>query len=112
MGAENLRGIVLMLISMALFAVEDMFLKWAAMRVPAGEVLFVNGLASSLIFSALALREGQSLFGPGLWHPAVIARNVGEMLGSITYIIALTLAFPHGLVGTYARRRNAQRPPT
>ena len=41
MGAENLRGIVLMLISMALFAVEDMFLKWVAMRIPAGEVLFV-----------------------------------------------------------------------
>jgi len=92
MGAENLRGIVLMLISMALFAVEDMFLKWVAMRIPAGEVLFVAGLASTLIFSTLALREGQSLFGRGLWHPAVIARNLGEMLGSITYIIALTLA--------------------
>ena len=56
MGAENLRGIVLMLISMALFAVEDMFLKWVAMRIPAGEVLFVGGLSSTLIFSTIALR--------------------------------------------------------
>ena len=36
MPADNLRGILLMLVSMALFGIEDMFLKLATAHLPSG----------------------------------------------------------------------------
>ena len=89
MGADNLRGVALMLGAMALFALEDMFLKWAALGLPTGELVFVAGIFGMPFFAVLARREGGRLFGPGLRHPAVIARNLGEMVGSLGYITAL-----------------------
>ena len=36
---ENLRGIMLMVASMAGFAIEDMFIKFAAAGMPTGQIL-------------------------------------------------------------------------
>jgi hypothetical protein len=44
LAADNLRGIFLMLVSMALFAVEDMFLKLASAGLPTGQIIFVAGV--------------------------------------------------------------------
>lgn len=89
MASENLRGIALMLAAMALFAAEDLFLKWAAADLPIGEIVFISGAFGMVVFAAMARRQGQVLLGPALWHPAVIARNFGEMLGTWGYITAL-----------------------
>jgi hypothetical protein len=37
----NVRGSLLMVLSMALLAVEDMFLKWLTVALPIGEILLV-----------------------------------------------------------------------
>lgn len=92
MASDNLRGLALMLAAMALFAVEDMFLKWAAARLPAGEILLVSGAAGGMIFAALARREGQRFWSAGLWRRPVVLRNLGEMAGSLAYITALATA--------------------
>ena len=42
--SDNLRGIGLMAGSMALFAFEDMFLKFAAADLPTGEILLITCL--------------------------------------------------------------------
>ena len=87
--AENLRGIGLMAGSMALFAFEDMFLKFAAQNLPTGEILLVTCLFSWAFFSALARAEGRRTFSRAALHPWVLARNAGEMVGTYAYITAL-----------------------
>lgn len=87
--ADNLRGILLMLASMALFAMEDMFLKWATVDLPLGQVIFVSGFFGALIFALLARAEGQRILTRDGFHPAVTLRNLGETVGSLGYIIAL-----------------------
>lgn len=88
-GAQNLRGIALMTVSMALFAFEDMFLKLAAVSLPPGQIVFLSGTLGALVFAVLARLNGERVITRGLWHPAVVARNIGEMVGSLGYIIAL-----------------------
>lgn len=89
MAADNLRGILLMVVSMALFGLEDMFLKWAAADLPIGEVIFISGIFGMPVFALMARRNGQRVFVRAALHPAVIARNLGEMIGTFAYITAL-----------------------
>lgn len=85
----NLRGILLMVASMALFAVEDMFLKLAAASLPVGQIIFVSGVFAIPVFWALARREGRSIFSPAALRPALLLRNLGEVVGSLGYVAAL-----------------------
>ena len=89
--ADNLRGIGLMTASMALFGLEDMFLKFAARDIPTGEILLVTCLFSWAFFAALARFEGKRTFTRDALHPWVMARNAGEMVGTLAYITALSL---------------------
>lgn len=89
MHSQNLRGILLMVVSMAFFAVEDMFIKFAAAGLQAGQIIFISGVFGAPIFGALARVRGQSVFVRGAWHPAVLVRGAGEMIGSLAYVAAL-----------------------
>lgn len=88
---ENLRGIVLMTASMAGFAIEDMFIKWAAADVPTGQILLLLSVFGTPFFAVLARRQGASLWSKGALHPAVMWRNGGEMLGTAGFVTALAL---------------------
>lgn len=90
MESQNLRGILLMLASMALFAIEDMFLKWAAAGLPIGQIVFVSGAFGLPVFVLMAWHQGQRVLTRNILHPAVIARNIGEMLGTFAYLTALS----------------------
>lgn len=92
MGSDNIRGLALMVAAMALFAVEDMFLKMAARGLPTGEVVFAAGFFGMLIFAWMARRSGQGFWSGGLWQRSVVGRNLGEMIGTIGYITALAAA--------------------
>ena len=89
--AGNLRGIALMLVAMALFAVEDMFLKWAATDLPVGMVIFVAGAFGAPVFAVLARIEGRRVMTSAALHPAVLARNAGEVIATLAYVSALAL---------------------
>lgn len=88
---ENLRGIVLMVASMAGFALEDMFIKWAAADVPTGQILLLLSVFGTPVFAGLARRQGASIWDRKALHPAVIWRNSGEMLGTAGFVTALAL---------------------
>ena len=89
MHSHNLRGILLMVTSMAFFAVEDMFIKFAAYGMPSGQIIAISGLFGVPIFAALAWRRGESVLVKGALHPAVLIRGAGEMVGSLAYVAAL-----------------------
>lgn len=94
---DNLKGAVLMVAAMALFAIEDMFIKLAAANLPAGQIVFILGACGAPLFFLLARARGEAIFSKDALHPAVLARNLGEMVGTLGFIIALA-ALPLALV--------------
>lgn len=78
-----------MVAAMAGFAMEDMFVKRLAQHMPVGEVLMLLGLGGTVIFAALALRNGDRLVSRDLLAPAVIGRNVGELIGTLAFVCAI-----------------------
>jgi len=87
----NLRGIGLMVAAMALFALEDMFIKLLAGSLPVGQVLMVLGLGGAVVFAVLARMQGQPILPRALLHPAVMLRNLGELVGTVGFVTALAL---------------------
>ena len=87
--ADNLRGIGLMAGSMALFAFEDMFLKFSTQGLPTGQILLITCLFAWAFFSTLARSEGRRTVTAAALHPWVLVRNAGEMVGTYAYITAL-----------------------
>lgn len=88
---ENLRGIVLMVASMAGFAIEDMFVKWAASAVPTGQILLLLSAFGTTVFTLLSWRQGVKFWDHSALNPAVLWRNGGEMIGSAAFVTALAL---------------------
>jgi drug/metabolite transporter (DMT)-like permease len=95
--SENVTGILLMLAAMALFAVEDLFLKWAASGLPLGQIILVSGALGAPVFMVMAWRKGQGIFVKDALHPAVIVRNTGEIIGTASFVAALAVV-PLGTV--------------
>ncbi len=54
----NQRGILLMTLGMAGFAVEDAFIKGATADLPSAQVLLTLGLGGGVVFSVAAWRRG------------------------------------------------------
>jgi drug/metabolite transporter (DMT)-like permease len=94
---DNMTGILLMLAAMALFAVEDLFLKWLAVGLPLGQIVLVSGLLGAPVFMLMARASGRGIFVREALHPAVLARNIGEMIGTASFVAALAVV-PLGTV--------------
>jgi drug/metabolite transporter (DMT)-like permease len=88
---DNLRGILLMITSMAGFAMEDMFVKWAAVDLPPGQILLVLAVGGAPVFAALAWRQGKRLWSADVLLAPVVWRNTGEVVGTLGFITALAL---------------------
>lgn len=95
---NNLRGIVLMVLSMAGFAIEDAFIKLLSNGdaglnngLGVGQILVMVAAGGTAIYILWAIKDGISLFSKQFFHPAVLARNVTEMLGTWGFVTALTI---------------------
>lgn len=87
----NGRAAGLMVLGMALFAVEDLLLKLLAVRLSIGEVLFLHGALGAVLFAALIRLRGQSVGWPAARRPVVLLRSLGEGLTALTFVAALAL---------------------
>ncbi|EAR51665.1 Possible transporter, RhaT family, DMT superfamily protein [Oceanicola granulosus HTCC2516] len=88
---DNLRAALFMTLSMAAFAVEDALLKGIATMIPTGQALMLLGLFGALSYWALLARRGQPMFTRALLGRAAILRNLGELFGTLGYVLAFTL---------------------
>lgn len=88
---DNFRGILLMVASMAGFAIEDMFIKWSAAGMPTGQILLLLGVFGTPFFAALTRRQGLRVMTRDAVHPMVVLRNLGEMVGTAGFVTALAL---------------------
>lgn len=86
---HNLSGILLMVGSMAVFALEDALLKLTASALPTGQIILVNCGFGALLFGAMALARRENPFAREVWTGAPLARSLSEMASTALYITAL-----------------------
>ena len=74
---DNIRGIVLMVASMAGFSVEDALIKSVAEDVPTGEIIIILGLIGGLMVAEFAWRSRRF---PGRYHgPLDFAKRMAAL---------------------------------
>ena len=91
MVSENFRAAMLMVVSMVLFAFEDMCIKLLTTTLPYAQVLGMIGLLGWLSFWIMLRRQGGRLWTRALLDPLVLLRNLAEAVGSIGIVVALAL---------------------
>lgn len=96
---SNLKGAVLMVASMAGFAVEDAFIKGAAQQLPPGQIISMIGLGGAAAFALWSLSRGENPLPRTLFRGPALYRSILEAATSLNFIIALSLV-PLALVTT------------
>ncbi len=88
---ENLTGIFWMIAAMAVFAVEDVFIKTATKQLPIGQVLMLFGTGGAILFACLAWRAGSSLVTAQVFSRVMLIRAIFELIGRLFYGLAIAL---------------------
>lgn len=88
---NNVNGILLLVGSMAAFAIEDMFIKHLSVTVPTGQILIALGLVCGLAFALLSVATRKRILDPAAWTLLPIARAACEGLGAVLFVTALSL---------------------
>ena len=86
----NVRASLCMMLSMAGFVVNDALVKSLADDVPYAQILLVRGGLLGLLIGLLIWRRGLAHRLREARHPMVLARATGELLGTVTFLAALT----------------------
>lgn len=89
---DNRRGILLMLLAMGAFALEDAAIKAASVHYSTAQVLLVLGLGGAALFWALSVRAGASPLDRRGLHPTVLVRCGAEAVAGFLFVKALALA--------------------
>ena len=88
----NSRGSTYMILAMAAFAVEDMFIKAAADTLAIGPILMLFGGGGMLVFMLLAKLRQQPLYHPVVLSRALLVRSAFEIVGRLFFALAIILS--------------------
>jgi drug/metabolite transporter (DMT)-like permease len=88
---ENLRGSMIMVLAMAGFALEDLFIKRLAESLPVGQIIMFLGFGGALVFGLVTRLQGRRLWSRDLFTRAVMLRNLGELIGTLGFVTAIAL---------------------
>lgn len=88
---RNVIGAAWMIGAMALFAVEDAFVKAVADLLPVGQILTIFGLGGAAIFAGIARSQGKALVTADVLSPVMRIRMCFEIVGRLFYGLALAL---------------------
>lgn len=88
---ENLRGALLMVLAMAAFATEDVFIKLVADTLPLGQIFIFLGIGGGLLFALIVMRLRKPVFPREMWSKPIIVRNLCEMIGTTGFVSAVVL---------------------
>ena len=80
-----------MTLSMAGFAIEDLFLKQAARQMPVGQVMLIMGLCGMAVFALMARRAGQVALPRAILSRAMLIRSCCEVAGRLFHALAIAL---------------------
>jgi drug/metabolite transporter (DMT)-like permease len=87
----NMRGIVAMSFAMALFVVNDAFVKLATVAWSVPQIMVVRGLCATLIALGMVFLQGEQRNLIGLKRPLVLLRCATEGFVAVTFISALAV---------------------
>jgi len=88
---DNLKACLLMVATMAGFAVEDLLIKQVAGAIPVGQIVLLMGIGGSLFFAAASGLLRQPLWNQGLTSRPVLLRSAAEMVSTMAGIAGLVL---------------------
>ena len=95
---NNAKGIVLMLFSMAAFALGDTFVKMSGSFLSPAQIMFFLISGGLILFALIAVAKGENLKEPRAFAPVLLLRYCTEMIGLLGMIMALTNV-PLSIVG-------------
>ena len=88
---NNLNGILIVIMAMAAFTVEDAFIKQLSGTIPVGQILLGLGIGSSIIFAVSTWIKGKRLSDPAAWRAPNLWRALAESLAAIAFATSLSL---------------------
>ena len=87
---SNKKGIAFVVLSMAAFTFEDMFIKLLSVHLPVGQLLCMFGLGTATLFAAIMLSRGVLFNEPGAWGKYPLLRALFEAGAALTFYLALS----------------------
>ena len=87
--SANLKSIMLMVIAMGCLTLTDMLIKIVSQTLPTGQVMIFYGVGALVVFWGLLRIKGESIQLSPLTNPAVIWRNVGDLIAMNGMFLAL-----------------------
>ena len=87
----NMRGILLLTLSMAAFAAEDALIKLASDDLPAGQILLMIGVIGTPVFAIWGRLQGHRILTRQVLDGTMWLRNGFEVIGTLGFVTALTL---------------------
>ena len=88
---NNLNGILLMIVAMAGFTLEDLFIKKLSATISTGQILITIGICSAFIFALMARAKGHNIFSTHVWTRTTIARAIAEAIAAVAFVTSLSL---------------------
>ena len=84
-----------MILAMAGFAFEDLFIKLLSTYFPISEVIIILGFTGTFIFFIIALLQNAPIIHKDLLNKHVIIRTICELLGAVFFatVFACTIMF-------------------
>ena len=87
--SANLKGIMLMVISMGCLTLTDMLIKIASQTLPIGQVMIFYGVGALAVFWGLLRINGESIQLSPFTNLAVVWRNIGDLIAMNSMFLAL-----------------------
>ena len=88
---STLRPVLFMVGSMALFSLEDFFIKLLSKTVPASQIMIILGILGSAFFVTVAILAKQPIISRDLLDKHVVIRTLGDLFGALFFVSAVVL---------------------
>ncbi|WP_422041392.1 DMT family transporter [Roseibium sp.] len=95
---SNLRGIILMVLSMGAFAMADTLIKLVSESVAPPQIMFLMMAGGSVMFCLIAKLQGARLMDRRIFAPVFLVRYLAEVVAMVGMVMALALV-PLSAVG-------------
>ena len=96
---QNLKGIFLMILAMAGFALGDTGIKALSETMSLSLIILILGASGTVVFATISRLAGEPIWSREMLNPTVLIRGVAEIVASLFMVNALALT-PLSLVTT------------